>query len=74
MKKHKSPAPPPKENDDLIEYMSFMASLIEDRKVSKADMKKSLSGWMKKWSQRPLSFWIAHYKLPSRWFKKRESG
>jgi hypothetical protein len=70
----KPPKPAPESDDNLLEYIAFMASLLEERKVAKTEMKQALGVWTKKWRQRPLSFWLRHYKLPFRWFKKRDSG
>jgi hypothetical protein len=66
--------PPYEENDDLLEYMTFLACLTENRKVQKSEMKQALSVWKKKWRQRPLSFWFRRYKLPFGWFKKHGPG
>lgn len=54
-----------KTNDDLMKYMGFMASLTEEKPVSKAQMKQSMKELEKKWSQHPLSYWLEYYKLPS---------
>ena len=63
MKKHSKKSS--KVDDDLMEYMGFMASLTEEKPVSKADMKQGMKELEKKWRQRPLTFWQKHYKLPS---------
>jgi hypothetical protein len=55
----------PKADDDIMEYMGFMASLTEEKPVTKADMKQGMKELEKKWSQHPLSYWEKYYKLPS---------
>jgi len=63
MKKHSKKSS--KVDDDLMEYMGFMASLTEEKPVTKADMKQGMKELEKKWSQHPLSYWEKYYKLPS---------
>lgn len=63
MKKHSKKSSKP--DDDIMEYMSFMASLTEEKPVTKADMKQGMKELEKKWSQHPLSYWQKYYKLPS---------
>lgn len=54
------------ENDDMLDYIHEMAGIVEGESIPKEEFKKMYESLKEKWRQRPLEYWLEHYKIPSK--------